>query len=207
METPMDFYMFLASVILVSISGVMAPGPLFAVTVAKGSKNKIAGVLIALGHGVIEFPLMFLIYFGFAWVFAESLAQKSISLVGGLILLYMGFQMLKTERKYDLEVSYSRYGSIVAGILATGANPYFLLWWATIGAALIVSASAFGFVGFLVFAVLHWSCDLFWSTFVTFTVFKSRRFWTEKVRMLVFGFCIIILLGFGVWFVISALLL
>jgi threonine/homoserine/homoserine lactone efflux protein len=61
----MEFLIFLVSVVFTSLSGVMVPGPVFAVTVAHGYKNKIAGALIALGHGAIEFPLMFLIFFGF----------------------------------------------------------------------------------------------------------------------------------------------
>ena len=58
-----DFYLFLASVAIISMSGVLLPGPLFAVTIEKASKRRTAGVLIALGHGVVEFPLMFMIFF------------------------------------------------------------------------------------------------------------------------------------------------
>ena len=39
--------MFLASVLLISLSGVLMPGPLFAVTIKKAAKSKIAGALIA----------------------------------------------------------------------------------------------------------------------------------------------------------------
>ncbi len=206
MEGVTDFYLFLISVIFISLSGVMAPGPLFAVTVAKGFKDKIAGVLISLGHGVIEFPLMFLIYFGFTWLFTSNIIQKIISLVGGFILICMGIQMLKTRKETSTESSYSKYSSLASGILATGANPYFLLWWATIGAALVMRASDFEFIGFLIFAITHWSCDLLWNTIISVTVFKSRRFWTQRVRDIVFGFCSAVLAGFGLWFVISSLL-
>jgi len=205
MELITDFYWFLISVIFISLSGVMAPGPLFAVTVTKGSRDKLAGVLISFGHGIIEFPLMFLIYFGFAWLLASSIAYQIISLVGGLILIYMGLHMLKTREEAKMEFSYSRYGSLVSGILATGANPYFILWWATIGFALVINASVYGFLGFLIFAITHWSCDLLWNTFVCATVFKSRRFWTKRVSQIVFGFCFLVLIGFGMWFLISAL--
>ena len=83
----MDFFLFLASVIFISFSGVMTPGPLFAATINKALKSRIAGVLIALGHGIIEFPLMFLICFGFAPFLASALTQKIIGFVGGLIIL------------------------------------------------------------------------------------------------------------------------
>jgi threonine/homoserine/homoserine lactone efflux protein len=48
--------MFLASVLLISLSGVLMPGPLFAVTLKQAEKSKYSGVLIALGHGLVEFP-------------------------------------------------------------------------------------------------------------------------------------------------------
>jgi len=199
------FLLFLLSVILISLSGVMMPGPLFAVTIAKGFKNKIAGVLVSFDHGIIEFPLMRLIYFGFAQLLASKAIQRVIGLIGGLIMIYMGFKMVKTEKKTNDESERVKHSSIVAGILTTGANPYFLLWWATIGAALIVNAAIFEFMGFLVFAITHWLCDLCWNTFVSITVFKSRRFWTKKVHNVIFGFCFLVLVGFGAWFIILSL--
>ncbi|MDI6691194.1 MAG: LysE family transporter [Candidatus Bathyarchaeota archaeon] len=205
MEMINDFYLFLLSVIVVSLSGVMSPGPLFAVTIAKASKEKNAGILISIGHGVVEFPLMSLIYLGFAWVFTSALTQKVIGFVGGALMIYLGFKMLKNRGEAESESSYFRYGSIISGILATAGNPYFLLWWATIGAFLVINAAIFGIVGFLIFALTHWSCDLVWNIFVSLTVFKSRRFWTKRVHEIVFGFCFLVLTGFGVWFIISAL--
>jgi len=206
MEVISDFYLFLISVIFISLSGVMTPGPLFAVTIAKSFKDKMAGVLISFGHGVVEFPLMFLIYLGFTLLKPGSLTYKMISLVGGLILIYLGVQTLKTRKETATESSYSKYGALVSGILATGANPYFILWWFTNGAALVINASIFDFIGFLIFAITQWSCDLLWNTFVSLTVFKSKRFWTKRVREIVFGFCVAVFIGFGTWFIISTIL-
>jgi threonine/homoserine/homoserine lactone efflux protein len=120
----------------------------------------------------------------------------------------MGLQMFKVQKKAnsEYEVSGRRHGSFTAGVLTTATNPYFFLWWATIGAALITTSYAYGFLGFLLLAIIHWSCDLAWDTLVSYTVFKSRRFWTVKVRKIVFGFCFAVLVGFGAWFIISAML-
>jgi threonine/homoserine/homoserine lactone efflux protein len=206
MEVITDFYLFLISVIFISLSGVMMPGPLFAVTIAKSFKNKVAGVQVSFGHGIVEFPLMFLIYFGFAQLLASSLTQRIIGLIGGFIMIYMGLQMVKTENKTSEEYEKAKHSALVAGIVTTVANPYFLLWWATVGAVLIMNTTIFGFAGFLIFAIVHWLCDLLWNTFVSITVFKSRRFWTERVQKIVFGFCFMVLTGFGIWFIASALL-
>jgi threonine/homoserine/homoserine lactone efflux protein len=203
MEIISDFYVFILSVVAISLSGVMSPGPLFAVTLAKAGGDKKAGPIISLGHGVVEFPLMFLIYFGLNWVFTLTLVQKTISLVGGFVMIYMGVQMLRTRKESLEQSSMLRHGSLVSAILATAVNPYFILWWATIGAALVTNAALFGLAGFLIFAVTHWSCDLLWNTLVSLTVFKSKRFWTRNVRTIIFSFCFLMLVGFGLWFIIS----
>jgi threonine/homoserine/homoserine lactone efflux protein len=207
MEPVTDLYLFLISVVFISLSGVMMPGPVFAITVLKGYRSKKAGVLIALGHGVVEFPLVFLLYFGLSGFFASTVVQKVTGIVGGLMLVYMGFQTFKTRKKEIApETKQSGHASLVAGLVATSANPYFFVWWATVGVALIWNASIFGAVGLLAFAIVHWLCDLAWDTFVSLTVFKSRRFWNEKVFTLVFLFCFAVLVVFGLWFIISALL-
>lgn len=206
MELITDFYIFLLSVILISLSGVMSPGPLFAVTVAKSGREKNAGALLSVGHGIVEFPLMFLIYLGFDWIFASLLVQKAIGFVGGALMVYLGLKMLKTRKEAGSESPFLKHSSVASGILATAGNPYFLLWWATIGAFLVMNSTLFGLLGFLLFAAVHWSCDLAWNIFVSLTVFKSRRFWTKKVYNAVFVFCFAILTSFGIWFIISALL-
>jgi threonine/homoserine/homoserine lactone efflux protein len=202
----MDFYLFLTSVVFISFSGVMTPGPLFAATVAKGFEGKITGVLISLGHGIIEFPLMFLIYFGFAPLLASSLTQKIIGFVGGLIMIIMGLRLIKARKRGNEAPTMVKNSSLMAGIVTTAANPYFLLWWATMGTTLIMDAMAFGFAGFLVFAITHWLCDLFWNSFVSIAVFKSKRFLTDKVHTIIFSFCFLVFVGFGAWFIIFALI-
>ena len=82
MEFITDFYLFLASVLLISLSGVLMPGPLFAVTIKKASKSKTAGALIAVGHGIVEFPLMFLIFFVLSQFKIPSVVQVAVGLVG-----------------------------------------------------------------------------------------------------------------------------
>ena len=73
----------LLSVVVISFSGVMMPGPMFAVTLTKSYKSPWAGTRIALGHAVIEVPLILLIYFGFAQFFQNSVVQLVLSIVGG----------------------------------------------------------------------------------------------------------------------------
>ncbi|MBT0159157.1 LysE family transporter [Candidatus Bathyarchaeota archaeon A05DMB-2] len=197
--------MFLASVVLISLSGVLLPGPLFAVTLEKAAKSKTAGLLIALGHGVVEFPLMFLIYYWLSSFDIPDAVPITVGLIGGLVMMLMGIQTFRKRKNAEEKYFHTTRDSLVAGIWTTAANAGFVLWWLTIGTALIINAQQFGLVGFSVFAVVHWLCDFFWYTVVAFAVFKSRRFWNEKVHSGIFIFCFIIFVGFGAWFFSSAL--
>jgi len=198
-----DLPLFLASTALISIPLVVSPGPVFAVTVAKGAQNKMAGALIALGHGAVEFPLILLLYLGLSELINNSIVHKVIGVVGGLIMIYIGFQILKSRKEAAYERNRSERSSFVAGLIATGANPYFFISWATIGAVLVENAAIFGLFGLLLFSAVHWLIDLIWDSLVSLTVFKSRRFWTPKVFSTIFAFCFIILVSFGIWFIIS----
>ena len=101
MEFINDFYLFLASVLLISLSGVLMPGPLFAVTLKKAAKSKSAGALIAVGHGIVEFPLMFLIFFALSQFDIPTIVQVAVGLVGGLLMIFMGVQAFRNRHKQD----------------------------------------------------------------------------------------------------------
>lgn len=205
MEALPNLYLFLASAVVISLSQVMVPGPVFAVTVARGYRDRNAGALVALGHVIVEFPIMVLIYFGLAQLFASSIAKSVIGLVGGGVLVFMGLEMLRFKGNFQSGSPSTRYGSLVGGAVATGANPYLILWWVTIGAVLIMSSTFFGLIGFLLFALAHWLCDFFWYFFVSITVFKSKHLWSQRTLRIVFGACALLLIGFGVWFIFSVL--
>jgi threonine/homoserine/homoserine lactone efflux protein len=173
-----NFYVFLGSVMLISLSGVLMPGPLFAVTIQKSAKSKVAGALIAVGHGLVEFPLMLLIYFLLSQFAIPDFVQVTVGIVGGSLMIFMGVQAFrKRNQPDDASVSLKR-DSVLSGAWTTAANAGFILWWLTIGTALVLNAQLFGLLGFGVFAGVHWSIDFLWYTIVGFLNFKSQRFLT-----------------------------
>jgi threonine/homoserine/homoserine lactone efflux protein len=117
-----NFFIFLSTVVLISFSGVASPGPLTAVTVAKGLQNKYSGVLVSIGHGIVELPLIFLIYFGFTKIFYLPLLKTLIGLIGGIILIFLGITIFKTKEVSQTDLS---YGAMFSGVIATISNPYF----------------------------------------------------------------------------------
>lgn len=200
-----NFYVFLASVMLISLSGVLMPGPLFAVTLNKAAKSKVSGVLIALGHGVVEFPLMFLIFFVLSQFEIPSFVQIAVGLVGGGLMVLMGMQAFRNRNQEQDAKANLKRESLLAGVYTTAANAGFILWWLTIGTALILNAQMFGLVGFSIFAGVHWSVDFLWYSIVGLLIFKSQRFWTKRTRVWLALFCVMVFIGFGAFFMGSAL--
>ncbi len=202
----MDLLLFLVIVIGTSLSGVMMPGPVTAVTIAKGMRRKGAGALVAVGHAIIEVPLIVLIYYGFAHLLEREGVQIGVGLAGGAVLVWMALSVFKIQ-PVSLEREQEERGqvSIVAGLVTSVTNPYFYVWWATVGAALLVDAREFGNAGVVAMGVTHWLCDLGWLFLISWVVFKSKRLWTPRVHRWVFGLCALVLAGFGVRFIVVSL--
>ncbi|MBI4187707.1 MAG: LysE family transporter [Chloroflexi bacterium] len=195
----------LLSVVVISLSGVMMPGPMFAVTVAKSYRSPLAGVWISLGHAVIEVPLILLIYFGFARFFASTVVQVVLSLLGGGMIAWLGIAMFRARTEVVQRGTDLPYNAFVAGIFTSGLNPFFLLWWATIGSMLVMKFLGFGAIGLVVFIVVHWLCDLAWLSFVSVLIYRTKSLWGHQFQEGLFITCSLLLIGFGVWFLVSAL--
>ena len=197
---------FLFKVIIVSLSGVMAPGPVTAAAVAKGQRQRFAGALIAVGHGIIEFPLMILIILGMDKLLKSSKTQIVIGLAGGAFLLFMAIQMLRDIGKtdYDPEKSY-KSGPVLTGFLLSVGNPYFLLWWASVGLALATEATQLGIWAFAMFAVIHWLCDLVWFQVLSWASFKGSALLGPQTQRIILLVCSLALLFFGLYFISRAL--
>ena len=197
----------LASVVVISLSGVMMPGPMFALTVAKSYRSPWAGAKISIGHAIIEIPLILLIYFGFAQFFQNTTVQVVLSILGGGMIIWLGISLFRARTAVVQSGKDLPYGAVTAGILTSVLNPFFLLWWATVGSMLIMKFFDFGTTGIIAFAVTHWSCDLVWMTLVSVLVYKTRALWGRKVQEGIFIICSLALVGFGGWFLVSGIML
>ena len=114
----------LMSIVVISFSGVMMPGPMFAVTLAKSYRSPWAGTQISLGHAVIEVPLILIIYFGFARFFQNNVVQLALSLVGGGMIICMGIGLFRARLEVVRGGKDLPYNAFVAGIIMSALNPF-----------------------------------------------------------------------------------
>jgi len=200
----MSVLAFLIQAVIISLSGVMAPGPMTAITIGRGSESPHAGAWVAIGHGIIEFPLMIAVFYGFGYLINLPNVKEIIGIVGGLFLLFMGISMFLNFNTTEVRSNRYTQSPIVAGALLSLGNPYFVIWWATIGAALILQSARFGIIWFGIFAVLHWLCDFLWCYFLSALSFKGGRFFGKRFQKIVFTICGVFLIFLSGKFVLDA---
>lgn len=195
---------FVVSVFLISLSGVLAPGPVMAVTVARGASDPHAGAWVAAGHAAVELPLLALIYFGVGAAFNYQPVRMAIGALGGLALLAMGVMMLLAKVSELEESAPAGRGPFASGAVLSAANPYFLVWWATAGAALVGQALGFGILGFVLLVIVHESCDLFWLWAMSGVAFRGRKFFGPRMQRATNLVAGLTLLYFGGHFLVGA---
>lgn len=166
-----------------------------AVTVGSATHSPHVGAWIAIGHGIIEIPLMIGVLYGFGTVLKHPTAQSMIGLVGGLFLLFMGISMLRRFRHVHVEPQASKRSPIMTGVVLSAANPYFLVWWGTVGATLVMKSVGFGILGFAAFAVLHWLCDFVWCYFLSALAYRGEGVFGDTFQRVV-----LVLSGVGLLF-------
>ena len=224
----MNIFEFAGEVIILSASGVLSPGPLFLANLIYGTKQGLyAGVKIAYGHTIVELPLIILLTLGIFRLspFALSAGQnlRIIGLIGAVaIILFSIIQIGSNMKKGDLNnnLQNTNYGTthslskkinrrleggaVVVGIIFSALNPFFLIWWLTVGLKLISdSVYSFGIIGgIIILFSFHIWMDYVWLAITAYLISKGQSI--LKLRFYYyFIICIsFILVSYGVYLLI-----
>lgn len=202
----MDLLAFYGMVAAISLSGVMSPGPITAITLARGRRDPLAGLWINTGHALVETPLIVALLVGLGPYLASPGVWRAISLAGGLVLLWMGARLIRRSPEGSVpggpgEAEESQRGPIIEGAIMTALNPYWLIWWLTVGAGLIARARAHP-AGWIIAGMiaLHLACDFAWGTFLSWAAWRGGSGFGEKGWQRIEAGCGIALAGFGLYF-------
>lgn len=192
-----------ASSFVIALSGAMMPGTLLTVAISESSKRGVlAGPLLILGHGILEVALLAALFMGMAPLFKQAWFFIFISMAGGSILLWMAAGMFRSLPSLTLSLEPGDEKSsniILTGILMSAANPYFIIWWATIGLGYILQSSEYGLAGIFSFFSGHILADLTWYTIISTAVGKGRSFLSDTVYKGIIGCCAGFLVLFSVY--------
>jgi threonine/homoserine/homoserine lactone efflux protein len=199
--------------LIIGFSGAVMPGTVLTYTIDRSMRyGSRAGFLVSLGHALLELILVIMIYLGLGKLLASDIIRMIIGIIGGLVLLYLAFDMLRgvclDKVRLDLsgESSKGQKNMFLAGVLLSAANPYFLIWWAAVGLSLIMkSYDSFGLSGICFFYLGHILADISWYSFVSIIISKMRHLIKQKTYRGIVTVLALFLLFFAIKFIIEGM--
>ena len=214
-----EVYQIFIGAMLVGFSGALVPGPMLTLTISSvAEKGFWTSVFIVIGHSILELAVVIAFLLGILKYLENPLIIKIIGILGGAFLLYMGVDILVSVFKKKFIINFkSMLGKktmtgrstgiiILKGLLVSLANPYWWVWWLTIGAAFMIRSVKFEFVGVSSFFVGHISADFIWYLFIGFLISTGRKFFNQKIYNGILIACSIFLFYLGARFIVDAII-
>ena len=191
----------LAMAFTIGLTGALAPGPTLVATVNSSLKSGwTAGPKVAMGHALVELFVFLLIVLGLAA--AAQQYSRFIAVLGGLALIAFGLLTVKGSKKASLTApaSNNAQNPYLAGVLTSAANPYFWIWWLSIGSAMVIDGLKGGLFLASLFMIGHWGADFGWYTLVSASLDKGRSVLSEVNYQRILALCGCFLIVFGLYY-------
>lgn len=208
----MELALIFSTSFTVGLSGAVMPGPLLTVAVDESARRGFrAAPLLVLGHGLAEALVVLGLAFGLSQLIQQSIVAGTIGLLGGLVLVWMGYGMGRRAWAGEMSLATATSepargpGPVRAGALVSVSNPYWLIWWATVGAAYVAWSLQLGAVGMAAFFTGHILSDLAWYSFIAAVVVTGRRLLTDRLYRGLILACAVFLVALGLYFAASGI--
>ena len=201
-----EFLGFALTVVIISVSGVMSPGPLFTANIMYGLKEGTqSGLKIAAGHTVIELPLIIFLAVGVISLETIPEFKTTIVLLGAIGLFgFAGLQIKNVLTKKIQTGIQVKHGAFLTGILFSALNPFFIIWWFTIGFKLISdSIELWSYWGIGILFGVHIWMDFVWLGFVAFSASKAGNILSNQNYRILMIALSGVLIYFGISFVLE----
>jgi threonine/homoserine/homoserine lactone efflux protein len=200
-----EILQMLAMAFAIGLTGALAPGPTLVATVNSSLKDGwTAGPKVVAGHALVETLIFLSIVGGLAAAMQQY--SHAISLAGGLALIVFGIMTAKESKSATLAAPKGQMtgNAYLAGIITSAANPYFWIWWLSIGSAMMLSSLHSGAIMAVVFIIGHWGADFAWYTLVSSSLDRGRSILSEKSYRRILEICGGFLVCFGIYFLSGA---
>ena len=185
--------------------GAMSPGPSLAVVIRNTiAGGRLQGVLTGVGHALGVGVYALVAVFGMALVLQQfPEAMRGIEILGGLYLLWMGYQAFQHAGEGSLDSSEDQsYRGFVDGLAISGLNPKIAVFFlALLGPFVPVEASHMERIGVAGLALMIDGC---WYVFVAIMLVKTGAVdWLSKQGKWVDRLLSALLVGVGLWLLLG----
>jgi threonine/homoserine/homoserine lactone efflux protein len=208
--TTVELLAFGFTAFLVGFSGAIVPGPMLTVSITESFKKGYkAGTSVVFGHVAAETGMVVLLALGLSQILGLKAPFIAICVVGGAFLVFMGINLIKSgQGRASIQATPEKrapaYGPIYGGIITSLSNPFFFLWWLTVGAAFVFEGLRLaGLVGLAAFLIGHWASDFSWYGFVSVCADRGAAIAGDSAYRIVLISCGVFLSILGLGFVYS----
>jgi threonine/homoserine/homoserine lactone efflux protein len=185
------------------------PGPLFAANVLQGTRGGArSGFIISIGHMLVELPLVMVMGLGISSLLNLPGFATVVGLIGGSALIIFGVLQIRDVTRSSfgnepVESAGQQKKSLMLGVALTGLNPFFIVWWLTVGLGLVVQAVELGaLLGVLIMYVSHVWMDYAWLTGTAYLAARGKTLIQARgYRLLLIGLALL-LIYFGAGFIL-----
>ena len=131
---------FLTLGTVLGLSAGFAPGPLLTLVISETLQHNIkSGAKVALAPIITDLPIIILTVFILSTLSNFHTILGIISLIGGLFILCMGYQSIRTKGS-DINLKEIKLRSFAKGVLANALSPHPYLFWFSVGAPTMTKA-------------------------------------------------------------------
>ena len=196
-----DIFQMVILGFVIGLTGALAPGPTLVATInASITGDWTTGLKVSLGHVIVELFLVILILLGLATIALPY--TSAIAGIGGIALIAFGAMTIAGSRKATMRTSSPKQPAnpYMAGLVTSAANPYFWIWWLSIGSAMVIAGLQGGLVLVGALMIGHWTADTVWLTLVSTGVSKGRTIVSDSAYQKIIALCGIFLILFGIYY-------
>lgn len=227
----MEFLAFFTTAFVVGLSGALMPGPLTTISFTESARRGWqASPVVVTGHAVAELVMLVALAVGLSRLLSQTVVVSAIGILGGAFLVWMGAGMVRgvLDGSLRLEVGdpspdtgpisggdgslavgrrIGLLGSslVVTGILISISNPYWLMWWATVGAEFVTRSLQLGMVGLAAFFFGHILSDYSWNGLLAVVAHSGRRVLSDRIYGGIIAVCGLFVGLLGLYFIYSGI--
>jgi threonine/homoserine/homoserine lactone efflux protein len=188
----------------IALSGALMPGPLMTSIIAHSPRHGFkTGPLFILGHAILELFMIALIVLGLSRFIENESILRWIAIAGAIILIFFGINMIRSLKGLKLSLKSKQMSSsslVFMGITMSAVNPFWTIWWLTIGLGFVLAAKKAGLLAIGVFFSGHILADFGWYSAVSFMISAGKRFISDRMYKGLIAVCAVVLIGFGIYF-------
>lgn len=194
---------------VLALTGAIVPGPVLALVIGQVlALGVAAAAYVLVGHALLELVLVTALAAGAARWFRSGRVRGAVSILGGLVLVAMGQDMLRHAGAVTVTTAAGAglpwYALVAAGAGVSLSNPYFTGWWATVGSGQVAALGLRRLSDYVAFFLGHEMGDVAWYMLVAVLLATGKGFLSDSVYRALMYACGAILLALGVWFLLVA---